>query len=150
MKGYYLIELIRRLVNETPWVLGNLCMCCNVEMVNNCSLYMRIHHYQHMTLLFVHQHIETDICLQESMELLIITAPIKLICRTNVSYNYCIIHVFGGKVTHFMFLLQLISVFFTFNITCFGNHILFSPVIVPQLGGQLKTLHIRKLIVQVS
>ena len=84
-KGYYLIELIRRLVNETIWVLDNLCMCCNVEMVNNCSLYMRNHHYQHMVLLFVHQHIETDICLQESMELLIITAPIKLICRTNVS-----------------------------------------------------------------
>ena len=84
-KGYYLIELIRRLVNETIWVLDNLCMCCNVEMMNNCSLYMRNHHYQHMVLLFVHQHIETDICLQESMELLIITAPIKLICRTNVS-----------------------------------------------------------------
>ena len=84
-KGYYLIELIRRLVNETIWVLDNLCMCCNVEMVNNCSLYIRNHHYQHMVLLFVHQHIETDICPQESMELLIITAPIKLICRTNVS-----------------------------------------------------------------
>ena len=52
--GYYLIELIRRLVNETIWVLDNLCMCCNVEMVNNCSLYMRNHHYQHMVLLFVH------------------------------------------------------------------------------------------------
>ena len=49
-----LIELIRRLVNETIWVLDNLCMCCNVEMVNNCSLYMRNHHYQHMVLLFVH------------------------------------------------------------------------------------------------
>lgn len=48
------IELIRRLVNETIWVLDNLCMCCNVEMVNNCSLYMRNHHYQHMVLLFVH------------------------------------------------------------------------------------------------
>lgn len=56
----------------------------------------------------------------------------------------------AAKLLVLCFLNKLISVFFTFNITCFGNHILFSPVIVPQLGGQLKTLHIRKLIVQVS
>lgn len=56
----------------------------------------------------------------------------------------------AAKLLILCFFYKLISVLFTLNITCIGNHTLFSPVIVPQLGGQLKTLHIRKLIVQVS
>ena len=94
------------MTNEAIRAQGNPYRCYNVRKESNNNLCKNIRRCQTVSLPACHFCIGINIRLSKSKELLIITTPIKLICKTNISYIKCFTAFkFGRKVT----VLHLIS-----------------------------------------
>ena len=88
------------MANETVWGQGSPYRYYNVGKESNNNLCKNIRRHQWMSLPAYHFCIEINIRLSKSKELLITTTPIKLLCKTNISYiKCCTMFKFGRKVT---------------------------------------------------
>ena len=74
------------MANETVWVQGSPYRCYNVRKVSSNNLCRNIRRHLWMSPPACHFCIGINIHLSKSKELLIITTPIKLVCKTNISY----------------------------------------------------------------